>query len=186
MDSVHYACSAKAGSEIYHYRLYSVPARRIQFNTMSSTAGHMRAHLDLLVQGHAEKPVEFSSLLIKEHGDRTFSIDGEMLQGSCTFQNLNFTLAADATFTDLITAIRDLNTEIWLEITVEQQATDIPQLRAGAFYWPRKTRSFFGASSIRKNVEHLLCARSARAPRRTTSQMAARIPAGSRWSSFTG
>lgn len=161
MTSVHLRAASKAGSEIYHYRLYSVPDVLSQVTTFIragmlvrdayAKAGRMQTHLDLLAQNGVATSAPFSETSIKEQDGRQFSIDGEMLQGSPSFNNFKLTLFPDAVFLPLVTAIRELNTEVWLEITCEQAVTDCPPLKAGEMYWPRKERLYFWGKLLKND-----------------------------------
>lgn len=152
MNWLHLYTSVPIASEIYHVRLYTMPDAVTQQSTYKLAPDMLETHWALLQQ-NAPTPIVFDPDLIPDGGigGKTVSIDGEMLQGVPTYDNLKLSLVPDPLFQGIVNSTRDLFTELWVEIVVEQAVLDAPPAKPGQMFWPRKRRLFYWGKVSKKD-----------------------------------
>lgn len=73
-------------------------------------------------------------------GDAQSSFENELFQGAIEHQNWKLSLDADPVMAELVSAWRNLDSHVWLEVTLEQRAKNIPDPTPFAMAEPRKER----------------------------------------------
>lgn len=112
----------------------------------------METHWKYL-QENFRDPVLFdgSSLPSDAFSSLRIETEDEFRVGTPKFDNFTLKLYPDAIFTQLVYATRSPD-EIWIEITLTNKATDIPTLRKGEYFFPRKERLIFWGKCLPNNT----------------------------------
>jgi hypothetical protein len=143
----HYTAAVKKREGIYRVRIYDIPRSEPQG---LYPAGSMENHKFNKLQ--YVQPSPLPNVLL-EIGEISTALDNEFLDGTVSFRALKLTFAACKELRDVVTAARDLNKEIWCEVTLEQWITDAEKVQYPQFIAPRKTRLVFWGKLVRNQLK---------------------------------
>ncbi|MEP7234481.1 MAG: hypothetical protein ABI778_04215 [Ignavibacteriota bacterium] len=146
---IHYLSHADLGDSIMHVRIYSVEQRKAYTNIEKNT---MESHWIQLLELNEITEFDDALLPVGAFSDIAVQSENEFQIGIPKFDNFTLKLEPDLIFRALMREIKTRN-EIWIELVLEAKATDIPDLVAGEFFYPRKKRSIFWGKCIPNNTE---------------------------------
>ncbi len=85
-------------------------------------------------------------------GDVQSSFENELFQGSVEHQNFKLTLEADPVMAELVAAWRNLDADVWLEVTLESRAQNLPKRKAFTMAQPVKERLVWWGKLVRNEA----------------------------------
>lgn len=152
---MHYLGHIEETEATYHVRLYSVPKGGP--TVMAPGFGvplnkwQMNAHAVYL---QTQPAFEFDPSLLLSFDKIRLAAENEIRIGVPRYDNIKLTLASDPVFLGIIATLKDADApEIWCEIVCESKATDIPDLPAGAIFFPRKKRCIFWGKCVVQSAQ---------------------------------
>jgi hypothetical protein len=159
MKWIHYTFTKTVGSSTYRFRLYSNDGAGHYAGAYGGVHGPQPRkpgdpfHKNSLAQHYFElldpsnpdikcSQVELHTELLRSFGRHGVDKDSEVSQGIPEYQMFSIELASVPELMDLIEAIRDPETQVWLEVVLVQPVLDAEPL-PGRFCAPRRERMLF-------------------------------------------
>jgi hypothetical protein len=148
----HFRFNVPLDEGIYHIRLYAIP---VTYDSMRASSMLLQGNTDLwthFYQLSLNRPVaeQLPASMVLSMSPAHLAVDGELLLGVGKFDSFKLSLKPDERLMPIVGCIRDHNTEVWCEVTLEQAVLDAPvHLQNAGFLWPKKERSIFWGKLMR-------------------------------------
>lgn len=168
-EHFHYTTKVKKKEGIYTVRLYSVPVLEKQALCelpgtywLALKPGTMDWHNRWLYGGtkfmsdsEKDPPKEYPlpSGTVKEFGDNAAAMENEFLIANPDFKSLKLSLKPCKELQKMVSAMRELDFEVWCEISLEQWVANSHVAVYPEFIWPRKQRLWFWGQLIKAPTE---------------------------------
>jgi hypothetical protein len=145
---LHYTCTIPKPEGLYRVRLYDV-------SNMADLQYSMEYHSSYCFDSHGNSTaIEISGDLVFDDGfgDVQSAFENELFQGAVEHQNFKLSLDADPILATLVSAWRNLQYDVWLEVTLESRVQNIPALERFVMVQPRKTRLIWWGKLVRNEA----------------------------------
>jgi hypothetical protein len=140
---LHFTSTIEKPEGIYHIRLYDswLHSMEIQSRILFDSEGNSLG-----------KEVSGDLIFEDGFGDVQSSFENELFQGAVEHQNWKLSLDADPVMAELVETWRNLDTDVWLEVVLEQRAIGIPEPKPFIMNQPLKQRLVWWGKLVRNEA----------------------------------